>query len=179
MNLVVIAEKEELDLVEKLGYEKGYPIIITGVGALNVINALKDIPKDTNIINIGYAGSKDLKPGEFYGVRQVSLYHPNVKYFEQSYLLKVPYNYEIDIEDGEYLFSPKRCYTSSDFVVKIEDKNKALYSDCLFDMELAYIMSLGFKNVISIKYVSDNLDLQQYRETVKLGDPDAVIKNAE
>ena len=34
--LVVIAEKEELKLVEQLGY-KDYPILITGVGALNII----------------------------------------------------------------------------------------------------------------------------------------------
>ena len=41
--LVVIAEKEVLKLVEQLGY-KDYPILITGVGALNIIEALKDIP---------------------------------------------------------------------------------------------------------------------------------------
>ena len=57
--LVVIAEKEELKLVEQLGY-KDYPILITGVGALNIIESLKDIPKYVNIINIGYAGSKNL-----------------------------------------------------------------------------------------------------------------------
>ena len=31
-------------------------------------------------------------------------------------------------------------------------------------MELAYIKALGFENVIAYKYVSDNLDLQEYRE---------------
>ena len=54
-HLVVIAEKEELKLVEKLGYNH-YPVLITGVGALNVIETLKDIPRDTVLINIGYAG---------------------------------------------------------------------------------------------------------------------------
>ena len=83
-HLVVIAEKEELKLVEKLEYGH-YPVLITGVGALNVIDALKDIPKDTTLINIGYAGSKDLEPGKFYTVDMVSLYHPNVDYHEPVY----------------------------------------------------------------------------------------------
>lgn len=36
--LIVIAEKEELKLVEEFGY-KNYPILITGVGGVNVIKA--------------------------------------------------------------------------------------------------------------------------------------------
>ena len=40
--LVVIAEKEELKLVEELGYG-GWQVLITGVGAMNVINALKGL----------------------------------------------------------------------------------------------------------------------------------------
>ena len=79
-HLVVIAEKEELSLVKKLGYEH-YPVLITGVGALNVIEALKDIPRDTVLINIGYAGSKDLEPGRFYAVDSTSLYHPKVNLY--------------------------------------------------------------------------------------------------
>jgi hypothetical protein len=34
-------------------------------------------------------------------------------------------------------------------------------------MELAYIKALGFEYVIAYKYVSDNLDLQEYREKLK------------
>ena len=40
--LIVIAEKEELKLVEELGYGDE-PILITGVGGMNVINTLKNI----------------------------------------------------------------------------------------------------------------------------------------
>ena len=149
--LVVIAEKEELKLVQKLGYTT-YPVLITGVGALNVIETLRDIPKDTKIINIGYAGSKDLPVRKFYVVDYVAHYHPNVSYAESYYKLDyLPY---VDNER----FDVKSCYTGCDFVLGTELK------DCLFDMELAYIMALGFTNVISFKYVSDNLDLQEYRE---------------
>ena len=153
--LVVIAEKEELKLVEKLGYG-GYPVLITGVGALNVIETLRDIPKDTNLINIGYAGSKDLEPGKFYAVNIVSLYHPNVDYCEPQYELDwIPRG--IDSGDDEIIM-PVKCLTGTDFVLKSDIKG------CVFDMELAYIKALGFENVIAYKYVSDNLDLQEYRE---------------
>ena len=54
--LIVIAEYKELKLVEQLGYINN-PILITGVGGLNVIKALKNIPRDTEILNIGYCGS--------------------------------------------------------------------------------------------------------------------------
>ena len=150
--LVVIAEKEELKLVEQLGY-KDYPILITGVGALNVIDALKDVPKDISIINIGYAGSKNLKPGKFYAIDRVSLYHPNVEYNEPSY----PLCYNPWVGGVEPL-TPVKCLTGTDFVLESDVKG------CVFDMELAYIKALGFEDVIAYKYVSDNLDLQEYRE---------------
>ena len=155
--LVVIAEKEELKLVEKLGYGK-YPVLITGVGALNVIEALKDIPKDTNLINIGYAGSKDLEPGKFYTVDMVSLYHPNVDYYERKYALSW-IAWGADERDEPMRFV--QCLTGTDFVLESD------VSGCVFDMELAYIKALGFENVTAYKYVSDNLDLQEYREKLK------------
>ena len=151
-HLVVIAEKEELKLVEHLGY-KDYPTLITGVGALNIIETLKDIPKDVSIINIGYAGSKNLEPGKFYAIDGVSLYHQNVKYIEPSYSL----GYNPWVGEVEPL-TPVKCLTGTDFVLESDVKG------CVFDMELAYIMALGFENVIAYKYVSDNLDLQEYRE---------------
>lgn len=157
-HLVVIAEKEELKLVEKLGYGN-YPVLITGVGALNVINTLKDIPKDTNLINIGYAGSKDLDPGRFYKVNRVSLYHPNVDYFECQYDLGWP-PLEIETGDNEPMIAVK-CLTGTDFVLESDIKG------CVFDMELAYIKALGFESVIAYKYVSDNLDLNEYRGRLK------------
>ena len=51
-----------------------------------------------------------------------------------------------------------KCLTGTDFVLESDIKG------CVFDMELAYIKALGFEDVIAYKYVSDNLDLQEYRE---------------
>lgn len=155
--LVVIAEKEELKLVEELGYQD-YPVLITGVGALNVIETLKNVPKDIQIINIGYAGSKDLEPGKFYSVDMVSLYHPNVDYNEPNYnLCFMPWSVNEELEEEEP-YKHVRCLTGTDFVLKSDIKG------CVFDMELAYIKALGFTEILAFKYVSDNLDLQEYRE---------------
>ena len=145
--LIVIAEKEELKLVDKLNL-KGIPVLITGVGAMNVIGALRNISRDTEIINVGYAGSKNLNPNEFFEVRNVTLYHPNVDYAEPVYHCN-------EIFDD---FMSRDCYSGSDFVLKTDKE------DCLFDMELGYIVSLGFEKVSSVKYVSDNLDLVEYRK---------------
>lgn len=159
--LVVIAESEEISLVKRLGYDK-FPILVTGVGVLNVIEALKDIPKDTEIVNIGYAGSKNLEP-KFYAVKSVTLHHPNVSYNEKVYTLGYTSSTcaeELDEDDSD-LYTGKMCYTSADFVTESDKEN------CLFDMELGYIMALGFKNVTAFKYVSDNLDIQEYRKKLK------------
>lgn len=150
--LIVVAEIEEIKLIDKLNTDefKNIPILVTGVGALNVINALNDIPKDTHIINIGYAGSKNLSVNTFYEVSEVTLNHPNVNYNEPVYRL-----------NNHGLYNRVKCLTGCDFVLKSDIDN------CVFDMELAYILALGFNLVSSFKYVSDNLDLHEYRNNIK------------
>ena len=147
--LVVIAQKEELKLVEQLGYG-AYPVLITGVGAINAITALKDIPKDTFILNIGYAGSNILKPGTIVGVEYVYTNHEKVDFKEESLKL-------ISLRD-EKIDTFTHCYTSTDFITKTKIKHP-----CVFDMELAYICAM-FKNVKAIKVVSDNLSIKEYNE---------------
>ena len=145
--LIVIATKEEMKLVEEFGYS-GYPVLITGVGAINVINALKDLPKDTYIVNIGYAGSNKLKIGEVVEVSRSYTYHPSVEFNEGWERCLNPH---CDID----------CYTSTDFITKTDIKEP-----CVFDMELAFITAM-FDNVKSIKVVSDNLSLKEYEEKIK------------
>ena len=40
-----------------------WDIIVTGVGAINVMHTLRDLPRDAKIINIGYAGSANYAIG--------------------------------------------------------------------------------------------------------------------
>ena len=65
-----------------------WQIIVTGVGALNVMKTLRDIPRDAQIINIGYAGSANYELGSIVKVEEVRLNHPNVSYPEPTLLLQ-------------------------------------------------------------------------------------------
>ena len=139
--VTVIAMQTETCLLDEIQREN---CIITGAGALNVINSLKGMDLDTPILNIGYAGSNSLPIGSRVRVGKVMLYHPNVDIDEPVYVL-----------DGKI-----NCYTSNDFVLSTE-----IREPCVFDMELAFIMALGFRNVISEKVVSDNLSLKEFSNT--------------
>lgn len=131
------------DIEEKFAKQNfSLPIIKTGVGYGNVIEKLKDLDKQTKIINIGFAGSNNLKVGSIVKVKNSFLYHPNVKYDEKIYNL----NGDTD------------CYTSNDFVLKTNIKKSVV-----FDMELYAICALGF-DVTSYKIVSDNLSLTEYEK---------------
>lgn len=141
--MIVIATIDELPLVPK---ENNDTVLITGVGAINVINALKDIDRNTPIYNYGYCGSNSLPIGSVVTIGQSQLYHPSVEYNEPVYKLQ----------------GTATCYTSTDFVTYTQ-----ITTPCVFDMELAFIMALGFTNVKSIKVVSDNLSLAQYEHTLK------------
>ena len=149
--LIVIAEKEELKLVEELGFSE-FPVLITGVGALNVIDALKDLPKDTEILNIGYCGSNFYDIGSKLQIRWVGTHHTIAKFNELSLGMKTLEFYNID--------DITSCYTSTDFVTELSE-----IKDCVFDMELAFIRAI-MPNTRAIKVVSDNLDKKQYRENV-------------
>jgi hypothetical protein len=132
-----------------------WDIIVTGVGAINVMHTLRDIARDAQLINIGYAGSANYTIGSAVQVSQVRLNHPCVSYPEpELHLQAIP---------SSYLVRPKECirsicYSNTDFVLQSD------YTDCVFDMELAYIAALGFENLYSLKIVSDNLSLHTYRE---------------
>lgn len=142
--MVVVATNEEYKLAKKRF--KGHKIVKTGVGGINVLKTLKQVHKGQKIINFGYVGSNIIPIGTKIKVGVCKLYHPNVEYEEPIYKL-----------DGDVT-----CYTSNDFVLETKIKEPVV-----FDMELAYILVLGFKNVESIKIVSDNLSLSQYEEEIK------------
>ena len=122
----------------------GDGVIVTGVGYPNVYRALADIPRDTPIINIGYAGSTSIPKGTTCVIGACKHYHPNVEYYEPEYKLN----------GGTYI-----CCTSDDFVLHTDIKEPVV-----FDMELYAILSMGFTNVTAIKIISDNLSIDEYDE---------------
>ena len=142
--MIVVATDEEYKLAKKRF--KGQEIIKTGVGGINILNTLKEAEKWQEIVNFGYVGSNVIPIGTEVRIGECRLYHPNVEYEEPTYKL-----------DGDIT-----CYTSNDFVLETKIKEPVV-----FDMELAYNLALGFKNVESIKIVSDNLSQEEYEEQIK------------
>lgn len=144
--IIVVATAEEYELAKKRF--KGHRIIQTGVGGINVYETLKHVPRWLKIVNFGYAGSNNIPKGTEVSVGISVAYHPKVEYLEPAYLL----------DDKT---SSLWCYTAGDFVTETE-----IQEPCVFDMELAYIMAMGFKHVRSIKIISDNLSIDEYEEII-------------
>jgi hypothetical protein len=142
--MIVVATNREFEMAQQLFDDE---ILITGVGPLNVIEKLACIPKETEITNFGLCGSNYIEKGTKVEVKECELMHEKVDFETPSYILQ---------ENGV------KCYTSNDFVTETKQTDP-----CVFDMELAYILALGFKNVKSIKIVSDNLNYNEYEGAVK------------
>lgn len=137
--IITIATPVEIELVRRHPEFSGIPIIITGVGPLSVIRALQNLPRETEIINIGYAGSADLEIGREYRVGKCALFH------------------RVDFASPEFIIgSGIVCYSSSDFVTEASEKG------CVFDMEVGYIAAMGFDSVLSYKTVSDHCNYSEY-----------------
>ena len=139
---VVIAEREECSLIPP--DERDRTLIVTGAGGANVIRALRGLPKESDILNVGYCGSMWHCVGERVEINNVRLYHPECNVKEMTHRLQ---------QDGCL------CLTAGDFVK--EDKSGL---KCVYDMELAYIAAFGFAKIRSIKTVSDNLNYINYKK---------------
>ena len=153
---IIMAEEGERVLLdqatETLGLDlSDAELIFTGVGAINIIRSLQHLDREAELINIGYVGSANFDLGTWVEVTEVRLNHPNVTYPEPE--LKIS-NQQSTINNVKQ--AP--CFTSTDFVLASD------YKDCVFDMELAFIAALGFTNLHSYKYVSDNLSLHAYHD---------------
>lgn len=148
---LVVATKAELQLPWADCVRPEREVIVTGVGGANVIQALKDLPRDSDIFNVGYCGSLYYPIGATVWVRESRLWHPNVCYDETTFPIK---GY------GDVL-----CLTAGDFLLD----GTSLPDKTVVDMELAYIAAFGFEKVVSVKFVSDNLNLKQYDNTLKNG----------
>ena len=151
---IVMAEEGERPLLDKVREALGLDlhdveIIFTGVGAINIIRSLQQLDREAELFNIGYAGSANFDLGTWVEVTEVRLNHPNVTYAEPELQLE-----GLDLPKTQQAV----CYSNCDFVLASD------YKDCVFDMELAFIASLGFKHLHSLKYVSDNLSLHTYHE---------------
>ena len=51
---LVIAEEGERDLIAKYLPDCNYPVIVTGVGAINIIRSLQNLPRESELIMLNY-----------------------------------------------------------------------------------------------------------------------------
>ena len=161
---IILAEEGERSLIPEVEQSLGcslqeWEVIITGVGAINVIRSLSPLDRDAELLNIGHAGSTNFEIGTLVEVTEVRLNHPCVTYPEPVLKLSPITNHKSQIINHKSQMTQSPCYSNCDFVLKSD------YRDCVFDMELAFIAALGFRTLHSIKHVSDNLSLHTYRET--------------
>lgn len=149
--IITIAEASELKLIEEITGGRAWSgkIIITGVGMMNTVRALKDVDRSATILNLGYAGTNELEVGKCYQVSAVATHHSLANFKEDAIWLK---QYFLDRDAYP-------CYSSTDFTTQSKIDHPAL-----FDMELAAIAAMGFNKVMSIKKVSDKLDYDQYKQ---------------
>lgn len=150
--IICVATNEEKEaLVPKEYWDY---TIITGIGIGNVLKSLHAINKFNikNIINIGYAGAKGIEKGTTCFV-DICLTYQEHDLNQFSYLLTLPKT-KLPIYN---------CYTSTDFVT-----SSKLEEPFLVDMELlAYTALPLYANVYSIKCVSDNMNLDDYNNSLQ------------
>lgn len=145
---LVVATKGELR-IPWAECEKDREVIVTGVGGANVIRALRDLPRDSDILNVGWCGSAHFPIGYAVWVRDCRLWHPGVNYKEPTFKIN---------DRGNAL-----CLTAGDFV----NDGSGLPARSVVDMELAYIAAFGFTKISSVKVVSDSCDLPEYERNTK------------
>ena len=128
-------------------------IVITGIGAKNVIKTISNLIKDGRIkdgdsaVNVGYVGSAEFIVGDVVTIDEsVKYIKPRLVEEEMHRLIPFP-------------IKTSKCYTADDFCEKMPEKG-------VVDMELFYLASF-FKNIKSIKIVSDNGRYDDYKENVK------------
>lgn len=148
---LIVATEAELQLpLAVAAVQGGYrQPVVTGVGATNVILALRKLPRHADVLNVGFCGSNRFPVGEEVWIGNTRLWHPNVDFKETTFHL---------MDEADTL-----CLTSGDFVLD----GAALPTKSVVDMELAYIAAFGFQSLKAVKYVSDNLNLNQYEQCLK------------
>ena len=172
---VCAMKKEAIDITTKLGLEKinentyrkeNITMLITGIGkqrtAISIMEYLGQNEKPDLIINVGYAGSTDLKIGEWANITKVYNYEWDIPGEEKYSMLDVG-NQDLKIIDAD--IQKVECYSSESFVTSTN-----LEGHIAFDMELhsiAIIADMYNIKLMSLKLVSDNLNLDDYYKNIK------------
>lgn len=168
-----IAKELTLKQITENQYSKeNITLIITGVGkqqtAISLVKYLENNKenKPDIIINIGYAGSTNSKIGQWVNVNKSYNYEWNIP-GEERYTIQ-GYEKELIKTLNNENIKQLPCYSAESFVTSTDIKE-----DVVFDMELHSIYLVCCKydfDLISLKKVSDNLNLENYYENIEMED---------
>lgn len=164
----LIAKKLKLEKIEEDLYKKDkISLLITGIGkqktAISLTRYLCEKVKPELIINIGYAGSTDIRVGEWVTISRSYNYEWEIP-GEEKYSMLDFGNQTLKNTNSNKLKSVE-CYSAESFVTKT-----ILDGSIAFDMELhsiAILCDMYKIPLISLKKISDNLSLNDYYDNLK------------
>lgn len=164
-----IARKLDMNQIENTLFENdnGVRLLITGIGkqltAINLTNYLAKNDKPDLIINIGYAGSTDIKVGSWVNITRVYNYEWDIP-GEEKYVMLAGGSQKLEVIDNNCV-EKVECYSSESFVTETD-----LEEHVAFDMELhsiSLICDLENIPLMSLKKISDNLSLGNYYDNLQ------------
>lgn len=170
--LIVCAMKKESNLIaqklnlkqvnENIWGKDNISLLIAGVGkqrtAISLTKYLCENSKPDLIINVGYAGSTDIKVGSWVNITKSYNYEWEIP-GEEKYSFSDYGNKALNLIDDDSI-EKVECYSSESFVTKTE-----LKGHIAFDMELhsvVVICDMFNIPVMSLKKISDNLSIDDY-----------------
>lgn len=140
-------------------------LLITGIGkqktAIGLTKYLCENPKPDLIVNIGYAGSTNTKIGSWISINKSFNLDWDIP-GEEKYIMKELGNKELLVVNQ---LEQLPCYSAEYFV-----NNTEIKENVIFDMELhsvGIIADLYNIKVMSLKKISDNLNMNDYYKTVE------------
>lgn len=164
----LIAKKLKLDKLEENLYKKdNISLLITGIGkqktAISLTKYLCENVKPQLIINVGYAGSTDIRVGEWACITRSYNYEWEIP-GEEKYSMLDFGNQSLKIINFNGL-KRVECYSAESFITKTN-----LKESIAFDMELhsiAILCDMYKIPLLSLKKISDNLSLNDYYDNLK------------
>lgn len=164
----LVAKKLKLEKLEECLYKKdNISLLITGIGkqktAISLTKYLCENAKPELIINIGYAGSTDIRVGDWVVITRSYNYEWEIP-GEEKYSMQDFGNQNLKIINSSKI-KKVECYSSESFVT-----NTNLEGSIAFDMELhsiAILCDMYKIPLISLKKISDNLSLNDYYDNLK------------
>lgn len=177
-NILIICamKKESKKIVEKLNLEQindelfrkeNITLLLSGIGkqrtAISLTKYLCENMKPDLVINIGYAGSTDIKVGSWVNITKSYNYEWYIP-GEEKYSFTDFGNKELVLLDNTNI-QKVECYSSESFVTETD-----LEGHIAFDMELhsvVVVCDMFDIPVMALKKISDNLSLNDYYDNTE------------